>query len=130
MDVLSVAVFRYLHRIYGECTDDLSHRMWYPPATKNGVKFDRALGLLSGGTYPLCPGRRRTCVDGITKVQKLNFGVGPDPPIRTYLRMCRETEKPPYRLGAPHPVYSDLRHDGAEDTTRDRNAFVDHAVRR
>ena len=61
------------------------------PPQKNGAKFDRGQGLLPGGTYPLYPRRRRTCVDGIVKVQKLNFEVGPDPPIRTYLRMCRET---------------------------------------
>ena len=92
VDILSVAVFRNpVRRIYGEFTDELPHRKWYPPATKNGVKFDRGRGLLPEGTYPLHPRRRRTCVDGTAKVHKLNFGVGPDLPIKTNLRICRET---------------------------------------
>ena len=28
-------------------------------------------------------------------------------------------------MGAPYAAYSDLRRDGAEDTTRDRNAYMD-----
>ena len=92
MDILSVDIFRNaklahvenpVRRVYGECTVELSHRKWYPPVTKNGAKFDCGRGLLPGGTYPLYPRRRRSYVEAIAKVQKLNFGVGPDPPIRT-----------------------------------------------
>ena len=88
------------------------------PPQKNEVKFDRGRGLLPGETYPLYPQRQRTCVDGIAKVQNLNFGVGPDPPIRTYLRMCLVTWKPHSGLGSPYPARSDLR----RNTTHDRNA--------
>ena len=62
-----------VRRIYGECNDELSHRKWYLPASKNGAKFERGRGFLPGGIYVLYPRRRRTCVDGIAKDQKLNF---------------------------------------------------------
>ena len=84
VDILSVAVFRNAKLAYiGES------RAPNTSTTKNGSKFDRGRGHLPGGTKPLLPQRRRICADGNAKIHILNFGIGWDQPIRTYLRMCR-----------------------------------------
>ena len=82
----------------------------------------RNMPSISAETAYVCLRSRKS-----TKVKFWSWSV---PTNKDLFKDVPKNLEAPIKLGAPQPACSDLLRDGAEDTTCDRNANVNHPVRR